>query len=247
MIGIEPNDDMRSIAEARGTPGVTYVAAVADQTGLGDGVADIVLAVQAMHWMEPEPTLAEVARILRPSGVFAIADADWPPVSGVWRAEQAWAALHRRIRVFEARAARGETGDELRRPIADDDPALADEDLRDPHLNRALPAGVRSWSKRQHLGRLVASGYFAFTRELVFDEPGEAGAGDDKHRSAEKFVALMRSQGSYQGLRRLGLTDDELGATAFDREVHSAFVVAYSSPGMSFSWRVRLGVTTPAR
>jgi SAM-dependent methyltransferase len=99
VIGIEPNDDMRAIAEQRRTAGVTYAPGVSHRTGLGDRVADIVLAVQAMHWMEPEPTLAEVARLLRPGGVFAIADADWPPVAGIARAEQAWATLHRRIRV----------------------------------------------------------------------------------------------------------------------------------------------------
>ena len=243
MIGIEPNDDMRATAESRHTRGVTYAPGVSHRTGLDDDVADVVLAVQAMHWMEPEPTLAEVARILRPGGVFAIADADWPPVSGVARAEQAWATLHARIRVFEARAAQGETGDQLRRPIAADDPALVDEDLRDPHRNRAMPGGVRSWSKRQHLERLDASGHFAFTRELVFDEP--AATGDGGGDGAERFVALMRSQGSYQGLRRLGMTDDELGATDFEHEVRSGFAAAGASPGLSFSWRVRLGVTPP--
>ena len=55
----------------------------------------------------------------------------------------------------------------------------------------------------------------------------------------------MRSQGSYQGLLRLGMTDDELGATDFEREVHAAFA-AGASPGLSFSWRVRLGVTPSA-
>ena len=246
VIGIEPNDDMRAIAEQRGAAGVTYAPGVSHRTGLGDRVADVVLAVQAMHWMEPEPTLAEVARILRPGGVFAIADADWPPVTGVARAEQAWAALHCRIRVFEARAARGETGDELRRPVADDDPALVDEDLRDPHRNRAIPGGVRSWSKSQHLDRLIACGRFAFTRELVFDEPAAAPDGIGGG-GAERFVALMRSQGSYQGLLKLGMTDDELGASDFDREVRGAFAAAESNTGLSFSWRVRLGVTPPAR
>ncbi|HWM18176.1 MAG TPA: class I SAM-dependent methyltransferase [Ilumatobacteraceae bacterium] len=242
VIGIEPNDDMRAAAEARHTRVVSYALGVSHRTGLDDRVADVVLAVQAMHWMDPESTLAEVVRILRPGGVFAIADADWPPVSGVARAEHAWATLHARIRVFEARAAQGVTGDQLRRPIAVDDPALIDEDLRDPHRNRAMPGGVRSWSKRQHLERLDASGLFAFTRELVFSEPAPGGDGSD----AERFVALMRSQGSYQGLLRLGMTDDELGATDFEREVRAAFADAGARPGLSFSWRVRLGVTPPA-
>jgi SAM-dependent methyltransferase len=235
VTGIEPSDDMRAAAEAHRTPGVGYRAAKAERTGLADDAADVVLAVQAMHWMEPEPTLREVARLLRPGGVFAVADADWPPVAGVAGAEAAWADVHRRIRVFEARASRGETGEELRRPVAPDDPALVDEDLRDPHHNRALPGGVRSWSKREHLGRLRASGHFCFVREVVFDQPMAGGA--------DRFVALMRSQGSYQGLRRLGLSDAALGADDFERDVRSAFAGAQAPAGLSFSWRVRLGVT----
>ena len=111
VTGVEPSDDMRSMAESRPTPGVTYLKGWSHSTGLGDGSADVVLAVQAMHWMEPGPTLSEVARVLRPGGVFAVIDADWPPVAGLARAEEAWAALHRRIRVFEARAgAQASTG-----------------------------------------------------------------------------------------------------------------------------------------
>lgn len=84
ITGIEPNDDMRRQAETR-LAGITtggdirFVAATADRTGLPDGCADIVTASQAFHWMEPESTLTEVARILRPGGVFAAYDYDWPP------------------------------------------------------------------------------------------------------------------------------------------------------------------------
>jgi SAM-dependent methyltransferase len=208
VVGIEANDDMRAVAEARPAAGVSYRSAVADATGLEDGWADVVLAVQAMHWMEPNVTLAEVARILRPRGVFAIIDADWPAVTGCVGAERAWATLHRRIRVLEARVSRGEAGDDLRRPIADDDPDLGDDDLADPHRNRAMPAGVRSWSKSDHLRRLVSSGSFGFTREVLFDQPADG--------EADRFVALMRSQGSYQGLRAMGafLTNDSAAVRA---------------------------------
>jgi hypothetical protein len=102
---------------------------------------------------------------------------------------------------------------------------------------------VRSWSKSQHLDRLIASGHFAFTRELLFDEPLAAPADADAGGDATRFVALMRSQGSYQGLLKLGMTDDELGATDFEREAHAAFAATESSTALSFSWRVRLGVT----
>ena len=113
------------------------------------------VAVQAMHWMEPTTTHAEVARILRPGGVFAIVDADWPPVSGVVAAEVAWIDVHQRIRVLEARLARGLDGAALRAPIHAEDPDLAsDDDLADPHLNRTMRGHARSWSKRDHLRRL---------------------------------------------------------------------------------------------
>jgi SAM-dependent methyltransferase len=235
VVGVEPSDDMRNMAESRPTSGVTFRKGWSHDTGLPARSADVVLAVQAMHWMEPDPTLAEVARILQPGGVFAVLDADWPPVAGVARAEEAWAVLHRRIRVFEARAAASEQGKELRRPISDDDPALVDEDLADPHLNRAMPGGARSWSKAGHLERLRTSGHFAFTRELTFNQSVPGGV--------ERFVALMASQGSYQALKRAGLSDEEIGETQFRRESEVAFRESASFPGLSFSWRARIGVT----
>ncbi len=237
VVGVEPSDDMRATAVNRPLAALAYRAGTSDATGLPDACADVVLAVQAMHWMEPVGTLSEVDRLLRPGGMFATVDADWPPVAGVVGAEAAWAVLHRRMRVFEARAARGEDAEALRHTIDDDDPALVDEDLRDPHRNRLIPGGVRSWPKGEHLANIERSGHFAFCRELVFDQPAD----DDD--PATRFVALMRSQGSYQGLRRAGLTDAELGADAFDAAVHAAFTAAVPTPAsLSFSWRVRLGV-----
>jgi SAM-dependent methyltransferase len=234
VVGVEPSDDMRAVAESQPTAGVTYMKGVSDATGLDDRSADVVLVVQAMHWMDPVPTLAEVARVLRPGGVFAIADADWPPVSGVVRAEMAWVALHGRIEVFEERAAAGNKGDRLRRPISDYDSAMVEDDLANPHRNREMPGGARSWSKAHHLERLNGSGFFEFTRELMFNQAVGGGA--------DRFIALMSSQGSYQALRRVGLSDEEIGLTAFQREVEAAFREPVQFPGLSFSWRVRLGV-----
>jgi len=77
-IGIEPNAAMLAIAED--AQGVEYREAFAQETGLEDGCADIVTCSQSLHWMEPEPTFAEAARILRPGGIFAAYDYDWPPV-----------------------------------------------------------------------------------------------------------------------------------------------------------------------
>lgn len=238
VTGVEPNPDMRGVAESSPSPGVSYLAGVAHDTGLPASTMDVVTVVQAMHWMDPAPTLTEIARVLRPGGVLAVIDADWPPVSGVTAAEAAWGAMHRRIRVLEARIARGLDGEALRAPVEPDDPVLEDDDLADPHRNRVMPSGLRSWSKGGHLERIAQSGLFGFTRELALSAPVDGGA--------ERFCALMYSQGSYQGLRRRGLTDEEIGATAFDDEVRRAFAEAPSLPGLSFTWRVRLGVK-PAR
>jgi SAM-dependent methyltransferase len=56
--------------------------------------------VQALHWMEPASTFREAVRILRPGGIFAACDYEWPPCVGSAAAEaafQATAAKARRI------------------------------------------------------------------------------------------------------------------------------------------------------
>ena len=80
VIGVEPSADMRARAAAvTDDPNVRYVDGWSSDTHLPAGSADVVLAVQALHWMEPNGTFAEVARLLRPGGVFAALDCDWPP------------------------------------------------------------------------------------------------------------------------------------------------------------------------
>lgn len=84
VIGIDPNADMRQAAihKVEGSPyaaHIAYQAGFAHQTGLPDECADIVTCAQSFHWMEPTSTLAEIARILRPGGLFAAYDYDTPP------------------------------------------------------------------------------------------------------------------------------------------------------------------------
>jgi SAM-dependent methyltransferase len=73
VVGIEPDARMRALAEADALLNVRYVDAVAESTGLPDSSADIVTACCSLHWMTPRP-FAEIARILRPGGVFATSD-----------------------------------------------------------------------------------------------------------------------------------------------------------------------------
>src|SRR5579885_207719 len=76
VIGIEPNADMRSKAQAEAVPAETpfpdYRDGKAEATGLPDASADAVLAAQAFHWFAPQAALAEFHRILKPGGWAAL-------------------------------------------------------------------------------------------------------------------------------------------------------------------------------
>jgi SAM-dependent methyltransferase len=211
VIGIEPSDDMRSVAGQQPLSAISYQAGWSHATGLSTGIADVVLAVQALHWMEPVSTFTEVARLLRPGGVFAAIDCDWPPSVGDHMAEQAWEECRQQIRVFETRLAVGVEDDALRAPVDADERDGADYSGIDAHHDRRLPEGVRSWSKSGHLDRMSESGRFSWCREIL--AVGVEG-GD-----ADRFIGLLKSQGDYQTLLRHGLGDDELGVDRFERIV----------------------------
>jgi ubiquinone/menaquinone biosynthesis C-methylase UbiE len=106
VVGVEASAEMQARAEdVTGAKNVRFVHAFADATGLPDGSADIVTCSQSFHWMKPEPTLAEVARILRPGGVFAAYDYDWPPVVH-WEVERAFDALQNELAERRGRVVR---------------------------------------------------------------------------------------------------------------------------------------------
>jgi len=106
IVGVEPCDDMRRRARQStdAVPGgetVRFVAGTSAATGLAPASVDIATCSQSLHWMEPEPAFAELARILRPGGVFAAIDADMTPSFG-GPAEAAFFALRRRTKALEA-------------------------------------------------------------------------------------------------------------------------------------------------
>lgn len=101
VIGIEPNADMRTQAIRKierhpHAEHITYREGVAHRTGLPDGCADIVTCAQSLHWMEPTSTLAEIGRILRPGGLFAAYDYDWPPALD-WELERVYQEVDERF------------------------------------------------------------------------------------------------------------------------------------------------------
>ena len=100
VVGVEPLDEMRAIAEAGDAPpNVSFRAGVAQRTGIPDGAADIVTCAQSLHHTEPAGTLAEIGRILRDGGVFAAYDYDWPPIVH-WDANRAFDAFMDGVRAL---------------------------------------------------------------------------------------------------------------------------------------------------
>jgi len=75
VTALEPSASMRAVLErevAAGTGGrVRAVPGTGEATGLPAASADVVVAAQAWHWMDPAAASAEAARVLRPGGRLA--------------------------------------------------------------------------------------------------------------------------------------------------------------------------------
>jgi SAM-dependent methyltransferase len=207
VVGIERQEAMLALARQRlAAPHVELRRGRAQATGLPDGCADVVTAVQAFHWMAPGPTLAEAARVLRPGGVFAAVDWDMPAVDAeVEAADLAFIATARRL-------------------------------LREHGLDAPGTDGGRSWPKAGHLAALRASGHFAYVREVVLHGV-ERGSAERLVLTALELVG--EPWGALDALRARGVTDAQLGLTAFR-------AVAERVLGAGRPWfvgyRVRLGV-----
>ena len=230
--GVEPSEDMRVRAASFESSTVDYHHGWSHDTGLAAGSADVVLAVQALHWMDPSPTFAEAARLLRPGGAFAAVDCDFPPVVGSARAEAAWRRCRGTVRAYEERLAAGLVGDALQAPLDEAQRSLPVHFGRDAPKGRQMADGVQSWSKDEHLERMTASGQFGFTTELAMAaaEPG----------TADRFVRLLESQGDLQTLRKHGVDDERLGLDEFGGAVRAS--LGDSVRTFWFTYRVRVGV-----
>lgn len=104
VVAVEPSEQMRSRIPAR----AEVLEGSAEAIPLPDGSVDAVLVGQAFHWFDPEPALAEMARVLRPGGTLGLLwnerdeSTDW--VRAVW---ELWAGDPERVAASAPFAAAG--------------------------------------------------------------------------------------------------------------------------------------------
>jgi SAM-dependent methyltransferase len=67
VIAVEPIEEMRAKIE-----GARALAGTAEAIPLEDASVDAVTVAQAFHWFKPDEALAEIHRVLRPGGGFAL-------------------------------------------------------------------------------------------------------------------------------------------------------------------------------
>ena len=71
VVAVEPGDEMRGVLE-RVVPGAEAVAGVAEEIPLPDASVDAVTVGQAFHWFDARAAFAEMRRVVRPGGGFAL-------------------------------------------------------------------------------------------------------------------------------------------------------------------------------
>jgi SAM-dependent methyltransferase len=74
VIAVEPNDEMRAVAERNlaAHAGFTSVAAYSDATSLPNHSVDLITVGRALHWLPAASTREEFLRIVKPGGSLAI-------------------------------------------------------------------------------------------------------------------------------------------------------------------------------
>jgi SAM-dependent methyltransferase len=201
VIGVEPNADMRAQAEREGgfpgSPPPKYREGRAEDTGLPDGVADVVLAAQAFHWFEPETTLREFHRILKPDGWTVLLWNERDP-------DDPFTAAYGTL----IRSAPHATGVEVPRARAGE-ALLSSPWFRDGELNRFR--NEQALTEEGLLGRFFSTSYAPREAALAEEFAGRLRALYAHHRREGRVV--MRYVTSVYTARRLAPT----GATGEDR------------------------------
>ncbi len=100
VTGIEPNDDMRKVAESglKKYPAFKSINATAEETHLPDNSTGLITIAQTFHWLDPVATRQECKRILAPGGHVVLA---WNREKGDSEFEQRYNALREKYEIAE--------------------------------------------------------------------------------------------------------------------------------------------------
>jgi SAM-dependent methyltransferase len=179
VVGVEPSEEMRERAAAVG--GARYVEGCAEATGLPDASADLVIAGQAFHWFEREPTMREIARLLAPGSPS-------PAACAFWNVRAKTAALREYDAVLKEFVARYDE-----RPTAEPTMEAIEACPGVTVLGRTELANVQQLDREGLLGRAHSSSYVAhdainiagLDRALgqLFDKHSRGGAVDFAYRT----------------------------------------------------------------
>jgi SAM-dependent methyltransferase len=71
VIAIEPDARMLAVLNRR-SPHIPAVRSWAEQLPIRSGALDAVTISSAWHWMDPDRTIAEIGRVIRPGGVLGV-------------------------------------------------------------------------------------------------------------------------------------------------------------------------------
>jgi ubiquinone/menaquinone biosynthesis C-methylase UbiE len=73
IIAVEPNDDMRAEGiKVTGNKGVKWLVGSGEETTLDDESVNWVLMASSFHWTDPQRSLPEFKRILKPGGFLTV-------------------------------------------------------------------------------------------------------------------------------------------------------------------------------
>lgn len=100
VYGVEPNDEMRSLAEQNLTTSSRFVSVrgTAENTTLQDSIIDLITVGQALHWFNREAATREFARILKKTGHVCVTYNDRNKEDSFMQGYEAIIAKHERDR-----------------------------------------------------------------------------------------------------------------------------------------------------
>ncbi len=166
VFAVEPNDDMRAVAEKAlgGHDVFCSIKAAAEATGLPSAGLDCVCAARAFHWFDTERFKAECQRILRPDGMVAL----------IWSKREG-GSLREAVRELNRRFCMSFTG------FHGDFTERSEESFKDffrgGEFQSASFAHSDSLSEAEFAGRLLSSSYAPRPEDANY-APYLAGAGE---------------------------------------------------------------------